>query len=154
MLEVMKCWKKISDSNVNLSFNIGDEFVSFLAYSLIIHNAHAYKLLLNAGAMMYINDYFRLLNKPMNVRFHLLKHYFQTVNLRIFAYIPNTMFHGWTPLHLAVMYNKPDFVKTIIKRRVDINCRCKSVLWTILWFLLNLQNQHDFIKFVGVSDYN
>ena len=50
--------QKFLDNNVNLSFNIGDEFISLLSYSLIIHNAHAYELLINAGATMYINDYF------------------------------------------------------------------------------------------------
>ena len=70
----------------------------------------------------------------------------------MFVYLPNKMFHGWTPLHLAVTYNELDFVKTIIKRQVDINCRCKSDSWTISRFLLNLQNQYNIIKFVGVSE--
>ena len=144
--------QKFLDNNVNLSFNIGEEFISLLAYSLVIHNAYAYELLINAGAMMHINDYFCFLNKPINIRFHLLKHYFQTVNLTMFVYLPNTLFHGWTPLHLAVMYNEPEFVKILINRRVDINSRCTFDSWTILRYLLDLHNQYDFIKSEGVSE--
>ena len=120
--------------------------------ALLKHNSNAFDILIDANARMDVNDFFIFLFASVNIRHQFMKHFFDTVNINAFIYMPNTIFNGCTALHLAVMYNDPLFVKILIDRGADINCRNVNESWTILKYILNVKNQYLFIKFCGTTE--